>query len=531
MRHNLCAIGFSIFFLTSTGSPPAQAACQQFDTDTHTCIGPETAKSEDLLLTVTPPQKNKALSAYGIYRVEIICKQRSALPVDTEHGFFTDKNLVLSHTIAITDQNISSSALPTADKTKAFIGVFAVSGETKKRDGFVNEACSTSFFVSARKPLYLIASASKATATIPSTLTQALYNVAKIAIPIWPLLTGTALVSPLKDKLTAIKDSEQPLKDFISGFDNGTTSTISKSLNEGTYSVDTQYSRARISITRLKSIIELSSESVENEKFRTAFEDTFAAFKDELGPASPLNDAQFAQRCSSRHNQLLATGLSSYDATYALGYAAHLAGLTADKVITCLGVDFAPIAAKEFEKRYWNSFTGTFNETDVKSSLGTVTPWPIQPPFPSVEVRYRQLMIVLGIYAQSEQPSKDVQNNFLNYVAPTISISNETDNFTITDTTLSNSDFIKLIKDKGFQRFGCVASDTQALGMFLVFPLKPTANDQYKATDALLIRSWFDADRRLARLRITYDFSVIESILANYGRRCGSTVVVAPSPK
>ncbi len=503
--------------------------CAQRDPDTNLCIGPQIAGIDHLPLSLTPPANRTKLDPYGIYRVAVVCKETKPLPVETNSGIFARNNVATAHTIAITDQGVTSSAFPAADKAKAVIGVFAVSGDTKNRSGFVNRACDTDFFISARKPLFLAASAAKATAASPSVLTQALYNVVKIVIPIWPLFTGTALAGEIKNQLTAVKDSEQPLKDFFAGFDNGITSTIVQPLYVGTHVIKTEYSRVTVSVTRLKSIIQLG-----NDTFRAAFEDTFIVLKDQIAPAAgPLNADQFSLKCASIRNQLAAPGLSTYDATYALGYAAHQAGLAPDKVMDCLGRDHALIAANEFEATYWKDYAGTFTKEDVRSHFPEVKPWPVPPPFPgAVETRYRQMMLVLGMYAQPETPPDSVAKMLGGYLAAKIEVSNETDRFPFLETNPSNVEFMKVLTDKGYRRFGCVASDTQALGMFLAFPLKPTADGgQYKTSDALLLRTWFDADRRVARVRISDDYTTVEGILTKYGRRCGETVVVAPPPK
>jgi hypothetical protein len=526
--------GIVLFFaLVATNQTAHAQDCDRFPR-TPGCPGappvaPNTNATNVGLLDVTEPKKKKTLDPNRTYLLTVDCQSKGTLPTQTIDGF-RRQNITAIHMFAITDVN--SNVFPTVDKAKALITVYAVGGDTSNRTSYVNKACSTSFFLNPRKPLYLILNSSKVATNEAGTGLKFLAAGIGLISSVWPLFTGLPVPDDPSKRFGAVKDGESALDQLFAILNRGGTPSESDLLYEGDYTIKADYSTVKLNVSPLISIVGLG-----NATFTAQYQDALGqAFKGSLKPETTADAAEGI--CLGLGFQMTNTmGFSSLDTAYALWFLASSAGLTAEPIIRCLGKEYASTAV-QFAKLDSNP-SRKFDDDTVKTVLQGQLTIP-QPPFSlPVKTKLQNAMGGLRVYAVKDSPNSDDATALGNFLAPSLLAVDTSTTLvkpagsTIVPTslgdgfTIANTDFVRQLREKGFRRFGCLYHDNTSLAMFVAIPeAPPTGRTTYQVTDAISIRLWIDSSQKISRVLLSFDPVDITTAVKANTNACGKGTAV-----
>lgn len=310
----------------------------------------------DSLLYITHSSKTK-LNKGDLYAVTITCSVKNTLPNGSWNPF-VQKNLVTSHLVALTTTKLSQPDLPTPDKSRATLTVFSVSGDDKSRKVFLNENCASSFLVSGRETLFIAATASQATTNTPGALTRLIYEAIQVAVPILPLIQGTALVGTMAGDIAKTQD---PLNKVVSELDKGRTYTKGDDLFIGDNVIRTPYSRVIVNVSKIKSLLDPG-----NGDFLRIYEDGTDASEATL--ALSTASANLIQKCKDFASGLKGRNFSPSDIAYGLVLVSQAASLDREKTLDCMTSRYALQALDKSNDGAWNRYNGqNYKNGDVAS--------------------------------------------------------------------------------------------------------------------------------------------------------------------
>jgi hypothetical protein len=524
------------------GLPKAVAAACILFVGLSTCGA---AWADNAGLRVQPPSARKIPDPNRTYEVTVSCtrpKGKAPLPLFGTGGFLWQTNTAATHLIAISDSNTNTFPAPAA--AKAYVAVYAISGDDTNRQSYVNKACNTGFFLNIRKPLYLLTNALKAdTNTLGAGLRAVEAGLALVSSS-WPLFAGAPVPGAVNEKFSAIKNSSGPISDFVAAFNKGASLTEPFRLYEGTYLIDTDYSHVVVRVKPLFSIVGLK-----NQVYTAEYEDAVATvFKDKLTPA--LTSDAVGAPCRSIANQMRdQQGISSLDTAYGLLFLAHAAGYGAETMIRCLGPQYANQAVP-FIKPEWES-TQKFTLDDVATVLPAEIVTPPQPAFDAtIRSRLADIMGAMRVYATIKGDPTDADKQELSgYLAQTLNINNKVDDLKLPIGVLAANDLgsasdaaatsqspLKPVQNwqlmdqlkKRYTRFGCIAHDSDSLALFLAIPESAKGKDgKYQTADVLVLRLWVNSKQQISQLKIAFDGADIQAAAKANGNTCGPNVVFA----
>jgi hypothetical protein len=327
------------------------------------CPGhPAQSASASKVVTVIQPRNSTDLDPTRTYLVTITCKDHGTLPVGTIEGLVR-QNVAASFLIAISDTN--TPVFPTAASAKAYTAVYVIGGDTASRSSYVNTACNTQFFLTARRPLYLLANASRVSTNEAGTGLKLIEQGLSVISSIWPLFTGLPVPTRQNTEFTAVKNASGPIDQVISTFNRGAGDTkpyllkAGKNPKKDTYTIRADYATVTVIVSPLLSIVGL-----DNKTFTAEFEDAVSqVFATNLTPNQTSD--QVEAPCRGISNRLAALGFSSLDTTYALAYIAKNTGFGAETIIHCLGRDRA-LEAVQFAS-HWQEASQKFDADAVKT--------------------------------------------------------------------------------------------------------------------------------------------------------------------
>jgi hypothetical protein len=488
-------------------------------------------------LNVDPPKDHKTLDPNRTYLVKVTCSPRGALPVGTIEGLVR-QNIAATHLLAISDAN--TNAFPAADKAKAFIAVYAVSGDTTNRTSYINEACSTSFFLTARKPLFLLTNASKVTTNELGTGLKFVEAGLSLLSSVWPLFTGLPIPSNPGNRFKAVKDASGPIDQFITIFNRGASPMRPYNLYEGTYTIKTDYSLVKVNVQPLISIVGLK-----NKNFTVQYQDAIAqVFKDKL--SSSMSSDQSEGACLAISNQMRdQQAISSLDIAYGLAFLARDAGLRAEQIIRCLGKRYASQAVQFVTKDWDERQAFDANTVSIVWPPGNLTL--AQPEYRTVKPVLINAMGAMRAYAIKDAPSEADKTAISVFLAPTLNFADQSNQLSGPATATADSpdgpgnavpspfktiENWKLLNQlrATYRRFGCLYHDNDSLAMFLAIPESPKPGKMtYQITDVLVLRLWLNAKQQISQLQIDFDGGDIGAAVKANGNACGQTVIFAGS--
>jgi hypothetical protein len=512
------AAAFISFFLLMS---PANAACGDSLDFIGDCIfgKPATGQGmpQDERMLSIRHSSNVKLNKTDLYAVTITCHVNDLLH-NVDWNPFVEANLVTSHMIALTTTRLAQADLPTPDKSRATITAFSVSGDNKSRKVFLNKECRSTFLVSGRETLFLAATANQTTTNTPGPVTRLIYEAIQVAIPILPLIKGTALASTI---VTNAGKTQDPLKAVITELDKGRTFTKSDNLYVGNNVIRTPYSRVVVNISKIKSLLDKG-----NDDFLTIFEDATDAAETSLS----LNTASnLSVKCGEFAAGLKGRNFSPSDIAYALVLVTQAANLSRDSTLDCMSSRYALPALEDRISPAWNRYSGrNYTKADAISKFadggGVVV---AQPKFEKWAVQLRVLVAVMGGYLQSGGRQTIDWSKF--YTDP-VHIINTTAFYS---TEFGDSDpplttLLATLVEKNFKRAGCLTSDTDALAAFSLFRSNDSAKNQFDPKDTIAVRVWYNEKQRISRLMIDYDPDVLEKALNGKKlRTCGEDLLVS----
>jgi hypothetical protein len=432
------------------------------------------------------------------------------------------RNIAASHLIAISYEN--TGVMPPPDNSKMLTAVYILGGNISDRRSYINHACNSTFFVGARKPLYIVAGNSDVKTFEPGPGLKAIEAAISVVSAAWPLFTGLPVPAQPATRLSAVKNAEGPIAQFLQAFNNGLTQIEASPLYEGEHKIETSYSTVRVYVTRLNSIVGLN-----NNRFTVALEDDLSTlFKEQI--SGTIEATKLKTNCLAAINIMKNSyNLATQDIAYGLSHLAKNGGLTKDQIISCLTRDYALIAAEKYVNSDWEA-QQRFTAEDVKSILAE-TPMVSQPEFKRVAFELHHLMTVMRNYAaDSSDRSASALNSRL---ASPIEAADATGTLANANEKLTNVALVNQLREKGFTKFGCLVPDPGALAMFLAVPEKPAQMPMYKYDEALLFRTWFNSQRQATRMEILFSGNDIKNAVDKNAGTCGHSVtfVKGEAPK
>ena len=456
------------------------------------------------MLTIRHETRTR-MNKEDLYSVTVTCGVNDiANPVDWNP--FVAKNLVTSHVIALTTSKLAQTDMPAADKTRATITVFSIAGDDQSRKVFLNKNCKSSFLVSGRENLFLAATANQTTTNKPGPLTRLVYEAIQVAIPILPLIKGTALASTI---VSDVAKTEDPLKKVISELDKGRTYTKADDIFIGNNVIRTPYSRVIVRVSKIRSLLDPT-----NADFLKIFEDATDAAQASLalsGAAAP------SQKCGEFASGLKGRNFSPPDIAYALVLVSQAANLTQKNTLDCMSEKYALQALDTRILPAWNRYNGKNYSEDDASSYFASTGGAIiaQPKFERWATNLRILVKVVGGYLQSGgTKTVDWPAFYTDPVHLTNTTTYYSETFGESDTSLAT--VFKTLIDKNFRRAGCLTSETDSLAAFVLFRvLSPSEINQrqFKPSETVVMRIWFNKKQRVSRVQIDYDVALLEKAL------------------
>ena len=520
MRRHIWLI---LLFLT-LGMSHANAACGdgwRYIGDCFVSKPPvgEGMPQNDSLLAITHSSTTK-LNTSDLYAVTVTCSVKNVLPAG-DWNPFVQTNLVTTHLAALTTSKLSQADLPTPDKSRATITVFSVTGDDKTRKVFLNKNCRSVFLVSGRESLFIAATANQATTNTPGVLTRLIYEAIQVAIPILPLIQGTALIGTMAGDIAKTQD---PLNKVVSELDKGRTYTKGDDLYIGDNVIRTPYSRTVVNVSKIKSLLDPS-----NGDFLKIFEDATDASEPSLALGSAA--ANLTQKCKEFAAGLKGRNFSPPDIAYALVLISQAASLDPDKTLDCMTSRYALQALDKRDDPAWNRYNGrNYKVADVNSYFtddpnGTVL---IQPKLDKgVLEKLRILTTVLGGYLQTGGKQTV---DWSSYFADPLHQLNTTKYYSssLGGANPALAEVLSNLVKGNFVRAGCLTSDTDALAAIILFRSTDLAQKQFKPADTVAMRIWNDDKQRIYRLQFDYDIDVLEKALNGKKQRiCGEGLEVA----
>ncbi|MBI1308961.1 MAG: hypothetical protein GC129_03740 [Proteobacteria bacterium] len=474
------------------------------------------------LLSIKP--RGKALVKDALYIVDLRCGPVRYDSVNNPWGLFVEKNRVTSHIVAITKQRLSSKELP--KDARAAVTVFSVTDGVQTKDTFINKGCRNTFVLSGRDPVFLAATANQTSTNKPGPVTNILFGLVKIALSVGPLFHGTTFESHWQNEFKAASDNQPTVGNIFTQFDRGETVTESSDLFEGKTTVNTPYSTVTVTISRIKSLVELG-----NDRFTSDFEATVEGAKAQL-KLDTLTGAALASQCGGFAADLLARNLGATDVAYALGYASSLFALDRDKTLTCVGSDYALPALNH--KAMWDKLHpgkgAPYDANDVESKFaGGDIPKPAQPDYSAIKDNpLQRLQNALGGYlkgfAENSAPNFAAATR---YFAASVHVEDFSGTLGFEDEPMAPQVFGTALA-KVATRVGCATSDTEAVAVFFAFKAPSGDGGKYRVTDALAIRVWLGKGRKVIWAKVTSDDApgLLERALqARNSRICGTVEV------
>lgn len=520
MKRFACLI--VVFFIF--GLSPAGAGCTDSWEAFGNCVisGPSAGQGmpEDRRLMSISHSSRTAMNKGDMYGVTIQC---SVSDVTNNVGWnpFVAENLVTSHVVALTTSKLAQADLPTADKSRATITVFSAAGDDRSRKVFLNKNCKSSFLVSGREALFLAATANQTTTNTPGPLTRVIYEAIQVAIPILPLIKGTALASTI---VGDVAKTEDPLKKVIAELDKGRTYTKSDDLFVGDNIIRTPYSRVNVRVSKIKSLLDPS-----NADFLKIFEDATDAAQASMALSSAATPSQ---KCGEFSTGLKGRNFSSPDIAYALVLASQAANLTRSNTLECMSSRYALEALDGRILPAWNRYNGTnYTAADAISHFATTGGSVIaQPRFDRWAVQLRILVQIVGGYLQSGGTQTV---DWSRYYTDPVHLTNTTSYYSAVfgESDPPLADVLAALVEKKFRRAGCLTSDTDALAAFVLFRSSDETQKQFKPAETAVMRVWFNEKQRVSRLQIDYDVDLLEKALnGRRARICGEDLeVLAPT--
>ena len=458
-----------------------------------------------------------------MYGVTITCDVNNNIQ-EVSWNPFVNSSLVTSHIVALTTSRLAQADLPTPDKSRATITVFSVSGDDKNRKSFLNKNCRSEFLISGRENIYLAATANQTTTNSPGVVTRLVYEAIQIAIPILPLIKGTALAATI---IGDVAKTEDPLKKMFMELDKGRTYTKSDDLFIGDNVITTPYSKVNVRISKIRSILDPS-----NGAFLKIFEDA----TDTAGPSLGLSGAPDpTAKCKDFATGLRGRNFAPADIAYALVSVSQAASLEKVPTLDCLGSKYALLGLNSSMDPAWTRYSDgpNFSKADAKSRFATAGGGaiPVQPKFSSWSKRLNVTVKELGAYLQTKGAQSSTVAGY--YTTP-VHLHNKT---TFYSDSLGDSDpalavVLEGLVTKNFRRAGCLTSDTESLAAFSLFRSTVDGQKQFKSSDSIIMRVWYNENQSIGWIELDYDAEVLEKALnGKLTRICGEDLEVLPLPK
>jgi hypothetical protein len=330
--------------------------------------------------------------------------------------------------------------------------------------------------------------------------------------------------------LKGASQTSDPLTKLYQQLDRGTTVTQSERLYQGPNIVRTPYSTVRITLSKIKSVID--DEDLVG-PYETIVSDAYNTLK--LDDKQP---ADLAQGCRRFDGLMQNRNLSPDDISYGLVLLTRLAGFDQTKTLTCMGPDYAQsgLAHKALWKRYGYEKTPLYTEADAKAffysdDVNSKHPRPPHKEFAKIQTRLEFAMNGLASYALSYGQDKRAETYFTDeiYVVnyPNTPFGDATEGAVWTrEKFLTN--FVK--KDPAAFRIACSTSDTLGDGLFLAFSANPKDQSTFIDDDAVALRVWLDGDGKIGWVTMDSTTDLIEKAVPT-SRKCGKLIVTAlPKP-
>lgn len=487
--------------------------------------------SSQLDIKITePPLSRAALDAQKLYKITVSCKATNQpLPEESFWDPFVHKEETTAHFVAFSndaaDPDPSAAGkikMPTTLLRMAHL--YSFKGAERY---YGMRSCPEPFVVEGSTPVYMTPVAAYSSTHTPGFMSQIGYQVAKL-IPILASVFQPTLLAPdVSKQITAFPQTEDPIKAIVKTFDKTRSFGEGIKMRTGTYTVETKYSRATVTVERIESIVLAKPPSLQK------------GFRDQLKSAPEKIPAdKISTTCGQIAASLKTLGFTEgEDIPFALTYLASQSVVTKGKVLECLGDDYAANAVK-LGPVLWGLIRQSVKLTqdDVDN---------VQPSFSGIESSIYKLVLnmsriskngadmvpddVASLKTMTAEKIRVVDNTPDGYFA---GLNKEVGAAALVDLFTANKDGEG--KDRKYFRFGCYAAIAEKSGpgidsapvAFLAFNIGKT-DTKAKPSDAVFVRVIYKR-RLVSELRIHKEAAWIKANLDAKEWDCNGLEVSKP---
>lgn len=470
------------------------------------------------VISVTGP--NTALQDKKLYQLKVECQAVGSLRnINTVSGVFSQTTYTISHTVLVaTEQptlNDGGESNTIQKNIVAVIPSYAVRAEDRKDN---RRSCGGVWFVVGGSPYYVIAAKSQSETYKPSLFTRVIFKIPDLIPPLWSLFKTGELPKEVESTLGNVKKVEDPLNKLLETFNNSQTITETRELKQATYSIQTQFSRVKITVAPMDSFVP-----------QYAFK-----LKQQLDGGEKLaaND-DLPEKCGSIADKLADRGVSEEtDIPFSLAYLASRAFPTSTKktkVLDCLSADHAMKAVK-LGKVLWQFVTGDsrhLTQGDVEGHFGVpLDQVPAQPRFAVMQDRIDHFITYMSKMTFDDPPSGDF-DQLLRVTAPKITLIDKLTQKRLENWPTPEADLksvIEYLKQQKYKRFGCYKQNAaenmsdQSIVTILAFKAEK-GESTTKFSDALALRPIF-VGSKFSRILVYDNPDLMRPILTEKSFQC-----------
>ena len=360
----------------------------------------------------------------------------------------------------------------------------------------------------------------------PGVLLSLGYAIAGLFIPpLWAMFNGN-VSGPTKDQLTGVSNTKDPLKKVLSALNREENYPVSVNLRPGDYEIKTAFSRVKINIKYVPSII------------RDGGPTAMKFFRKQIDTSPHKIDGNNLGLCTQLATDLLALGFSKQDdIPYALAYKGIRSGLTAGQASTCLGDDYA-VAAASIPGGLWE-YAGKDEQVlklaQAKDEHPPADPSiPYQPAFNAT--RMKVFTDALSRLTRVDAMAPADQAAFAKTLKEPVTLDDKsvTKFFNGEAKEYSGNDLATHLIDKGYRRFGCYQSTNLGEkldgGKTLMFAFKADKDDAVLSVENVaVLKPIFGEGGTITKINAYDDYDWINTAMTTGTWMCGRISIKKPT--
>jgi hypothetical protein len=466
--------------------------------------------------------KGGDLKVNGLYAIEARCSKSADFPPPQKGGIFPSQSFTASHAVLATTSGLTATAdLSKPPQNLVSLALpFAVNNASTAGSQVDNrQDCDTNYLIKGPSPLFLTPTFSVSTTTNPGAIAAAFQDVVTIATSLAPVVTGTPLKPNITKALGDVQGALPPLQNLFALLFPSTASTEQSTypLQVGTTIVDTYYSRLRLTVCPVASII-----ADKNQEYFNDFNKTIdrLAYND--------NSCTFVPATLG-----LAGFTSPDDQAYGLARLAIKNVSTAPLLAQCLGALCPSAIAAKMDPILWNAAP---SRKPTAEQCWDVVPPPLvaesQPPWSQVGPVIQAMVNLYGQYfVNASAPPNLAPFSDQNLVSKIV-IDDQTATLLFGGAQFEEPRGVfDVLKTKGFSRLGCYqgVTDTSmtynARASIVGMKIDAAKPDQFKTSDAIALYPLWGGGK-IVKLVVSSNPTDISNSIGS-SKACGGLAVEA----